>query len=231
MSTQKTAKKPVCLLKNVAYHYAAASGPVRVLEDISFSVAPGERVLLMGQSGSGKSTLLHVTGLLDVPASGSLYVAGTKVKGLSDAQRTTLRLRFIGLVYQFHHLLPELTAEENVVFPLLLQGKSVSHALVEAQKLLRRVGLSKRLSHRPSQLSGGEQQRVALARALITKPALLLADEPTGSLDESTSRTVLELLWELVDGQQTALVMATHNEAWKTHADRVLHLSDGRLAA
>lgn len=224
-----TTGKEVCVLQNVAYHYAASSGPVRVLEDVSFAVAPGERVLLMGQSGSGKSTLLHLVGLLDVPAAGSLHVAGTDVRGLSDAQRTVLRLKFIGLVYQFHHLLPELTAEENVAFPLLLQRKRWAEALPVAQTLLGRVGLSRRLSHRPAQLSGGEQQRVALARALITKPALLLADEPTGSLDEHTSRTVLELLLELVDQQQTALLMATHNAAWKTHASRVLHLVDGRL--
>lgn len=232
-ATQK-AQHAVCQVKDVGYAYGDAK-LLWVLQGVTFQLNAQEHVALMGASGSGKSTLLHLVGLLDVPRKGDvlLPLQGNKAlsgtKALKDRQRTRLRCDLLGLIYQFHHLLPELTAEENVMFPLLLAGIKRREAAMRAVALLKRVDLAKRLHHKPAQLSGGEQQRVAIARALIRAPKMLLADEPTGSLDEKTGLKAMQLMKEMTRESGTTLLMATHNAALASLCDRTLTLKDGHI--
>ena len=203
---------------------------IDVLRGINLSVMPGEIVALLGPSGSGKSTMLQAIGLLEGGFGGRIEIAGVDATELSGDARTDVRREAIGFVYQFHHLLPDFNALENVVLPQLVAGVSQAAAAERARELLDALGLAERLDHRPSQLSGGEQQRVAVARALANKPALVLADEPTGNLDEATANKVLEQFLELVRGQGSATLVATHNERLAARMDRVLRLHDGKLA-
>ena len=202
---------------------------IDVLRGINLSVMPGEIVALLGPSGSGKSTLLQAVGLLESGFGGKIEIAGVDASALSGDARTEVRRDAIGFVYQFHHLLPDFNALENVVLPQLVAGVAQSAAAERARELLDALGLAERLDHRPSQLSGGEQQRVAVARALANKPALVLADEPTGNLDEATANKVLAQFLELVRGQGSAAVVATHNERLAARMDRVVRLHDGKL--
>lgn len=202
---------------------------IEVLRGVNLQVEPGEIVALLGPSGSGKSTLLQAVGLLEGGFGGSIRIAGIEVSGLSSDARTELRRSFVGFVYQFHHLLPDFTAQENVVLPQLVAGAEREPAVARARELLVELGLGERLDHRPSQLSGGEQQRVAVARALANKPALVLADEPTGNLDERTADRVLEQFLTLVRGTGSAALVATHNERLAQRMDRVVRLHEGLL--
>ena len=203
---------------------------IAVLRGVDLTLQPGEIVALVGPSGSGKSTLLQAVGLLEGGFSGSIRVAGEEASRLDDDGRTRLRREAIGFVYQFHHLLPDFTAEENVVLPQLIRGQEPKPALERAQGLLDALGLAERRDHRPAQLSGGEQQRVAVARALANRPALVLADEPTGNLDEATADRVLDQFLRLVRGEGAAALVATHNERLAERMDRILRLHEGVLA-
>lgn len=204
---------------------------IEVLRSIDLNVGPGEIVALLGPSGSGKSTLLQAVGLLEGGFDGSIRIAGEEAAKLDNDGRTRLRRDALGFVYQFHHLLPDFSARENVVLAGLVAGHGEKAAIARADELLTALGLGDRLSHRPSQLSGGEQQRVAVARALANKPVLVLADEPTGNLDEATAAKVLAEFLSLVRGQGSAALVATHNIALARQMDRVVTLHEGRLAA
>lgn len=206
-------------------------GEVAVLRGVDLTLAAGEAVALVAPSGAGKSTLLHIAGLLDLPDSGRVEIGGREVSGASDAARTALRRRGIGFVYQFHHLLPEFSALENVVLPQLANGVVRAQAEARARDLLTRVGVAERAGHRPGALSGGEQQRVAFCRAMANAPRLLLADEPTGNLDPGTSDQVFAALMDLVRGTGLAALIATHNLDLAARMDRVVRLEDGRLTA
>jgi lipoprotein-releasing system ATP-binding protein len=221
--------EPVLLTKDLKRSFTQGEVTIHVLRGVDLAVQPGEIVALLGPSGSGKSTLLQAVGLLEGGFEGSIRLAGEEAATLDDDGRTRLRRELLGFVYQFHHLLPEFSALENVVLPQLVSGAEPQAARERAQQLLGTLGLSQRLEHRPAKLSGGEQQRVAVARALANKPPLVLADEPTGNLDEKTADTVFAEFLGLVRGQGTAALVATHNERLAARMDRVVRLHEGRL--
>ncbi|MDP1911741.1 ABC transporter ATP-binding protein [Brevundimonas sp.] len=222
-------KAPVLSVRGVTRTYETASGGLTVLKGVDLDVMPGEVVGLIGPSGSGKSSLLHAAGLLERPTSGEIRIDGEDVGGLDERARTHIRLARIGFVYQFHHLLAEFDARDNVALPLRIAGVGQVQARERASEVLTALGLGERLTHQPAQLSGGEQQRVAVARALANRPRLLLADEPTGNLDPATSQTVFEALHRLVKDTGVAALIATHNMELAGHMDRVFALKDGHL--
>jgi len=221
--------EPVLVTRDLERSFIQGDVTIDVLRGVNLTVAPGEIVALLGPSGSGKSTLLQAVGLLEGGFKGSIRLNGEEAAALDDDGRTRLRRDLLGFVYQFHHLLPEFNALENVILPQLVSGAEPAAAHERATELLGTLGLSQRLDHRPSKLSGGEQQRVAVARALANKPPLVLADEPTGNLDEHTADTVFAEFLNLVRGQGTAALVATHNERLAARMDRVVRLHEGRL--
>ena len=220
---------PVLSVRGVTRTYKTGRGDLTVLKGVDLDVMPGELVGLIGPSGSGKSSLLHAAGLLERPTSGQILIDGEDVGGLDERARTRIRLSRIGFVYQFHHLLPEFDARDNVALPIRIAGRTQAEARAMADEALGALGLAERVTHQPAQMSGGEQQRVALARALANKPRLLLADEPTGNLDPATSQTVFEALHQLVKTTGVAALIATHNMELAGHMDRVFALKDGHL--
>ena len=209
--------------------FTEGPAPVRVLRQVSLTVAGGEQLAIIGRSGSGKSTLLHILGGLEKPTAGEVDLAGQSLYAMSNKARGQARNRYLGFIYQFHHLLPEFTAVENVAMPLLIRGESAGNARREAEQLLERVGLADRAAHKPSELSGGERQRTAIARALVTRPACVLADEPTGNLDSQTADSVFRLLLELNQQQGTSLLVVTHDRALAAKLHRQVSMDDGQL--
>ena len=216
-------------LQDIRRSFIQAENRLDVLRGCSLTIAKGEKVALTGPSGSGKSTLLQIAGLLEKPDEGDIMVAQHKASGLDDAGRTALRLQEIGFVYQFHHLLPEFSARENIILPQMIAGVSLPHAQSRADELLALIQLSARADHRPSQLSGGEQQRIAIARALANKPSILIADEPTGNLDPHTAEHVFAVLQDIVAHQGLGLLMATHNHELAARMNRIITLKEGLL--
>jgi len=220
---------PVLQLDQITRAFAGGAGPLEVLKGASLIIQPGELVALVGPSGAGKSTLLQIAGLLEAPTGGRVIIAGTDCTGQADRERTAMRRDLIGFVYQFHHLLPEFTALENVMMPQRIQGTGAGPARDRARALLDQLGLGARLDHRPSTLSGGEQQRVAIARALANRPRLLLADEPTGNLDPETSDQVFDALLHVARHDGVGALIATHNPDLARRMDRVVTMKGGVL--
>jgi len=221
----------VLRLENVTRLYKEGEGQLEIFSDLNLTLQSGEIVALVGQSGAGKSSLLHMAGLLEAPTSGEIYINGAAASRLPDQDRTRIRRDTIGFVYQAHHLLPEFDALENVVLPQMIAGKSRSEAEAGARRLLDMLGLGKRYTHRPAQLSGGEQQRVAIARAMANRPRILLADEPTGNLDPKTSGGVFDSLIATVRAEGLAALIATHNFDLAARMDRALLLDQGKLVS
>lgn len=219
----------VLRLESITRKYREGEGQLEVFSGLELSLKPGEIVALVGQSGAGKSSLLHIAGLLEAPTSGEIVIGGTATSRLPDVERTRIRRDTIGFVYQAHHLLPEFDALENVALPQMIAGKSRPEAAKEAARLLELMGLGQRLTHRPSQLSGGEQQRVAIARALANRPRILLADEPTGNLDPRTASGVFDTLISVTRSEGLAALIATHNFELASRMDRALLLHQGKL--
>ena len=222
-------KQPVLQCRNVVRKFREGSAELEVLSGVDLEIQPAERVAIIGSSGSGKTTLLQIMGGLDDPSSGEVFIDGQPMHNSSEYSKGDLRNRYIGFVYQFHHLLPEFTAAENVAMPLLIRRETKRVALASAAELLGRVGLGERLTHKPGELSGGERQRAAVARALITRPQLVLADEPTGNLDAGNGEHVLQLMLELNQELKTSLVIVTHDHSIANRMDRILMLENGRL--
>jgi lipoprotein-releasing system ATP-binding protein len=216
-------------LENLSRLYKEGEGQLEIFSGLNMALAPGEIVALVGPSGAGKSSLLHIAGLLEAPSAGEIYIDGAAVSRLPEQDRTRIRRDTIGFVYQAHHLMPEFDALENVILPQMIAGKSRADAAIEATRLLGLLGLGQRLTHRPAQLSGGEQQRVAIARAMANKPRILLADEPTGNLDPKTSGGVFDALIATVRAEGVAALIATHNVELAARMDRVLSLYQGTL--
>ncbi|MEM9572499.1 MAG: ABC transporter ATP-binding protein [Pseudomonadota bacterium] len=216
-------------LRNIVREYKSEAGVLKVLEGANLVLNPGELVGLVGPSGSGKSTLLHTAGLLEKPEGGQVFLEGEDCMALNDTGRTRLRREKLGFVYQFHHLLPEFNARDNVAMPLMVGGLPRRKAREKADALLAEMGLSERVKHQPGQMSGGEQQRVAIARALVNDPRLVIADEPTGNLDPATTERVFESLIRMARSEGAAVLVATHNMSLTQHMDRVLTLQDGKL--
>ena len=216
--------------RNVTRRFREGASTLEVLSGVDLRIGPAERVAIIGASGSGKTTLLQIMGGLDEPTSGDVFVDGQSMAHTSEEGKGRLRNRYLGFVYQFHHLLPEFTAQENVAMPLLIRRDTRSEAMRQAAELLARVGLSERLDHKPGELSGGERQRAAVARALITRPKLVLADEPTGNLDAGNGGHVLKLMLELNRELETSLVIVTHDHSIAEQMDRILVLENGVLS-
>jgi lipoprotein-releasing system ATP-binding protein len=229
MSAAEPVSAPVLELRAVRRVFRQGGVELAVLNGVDLALSPGELVALVGPSGAGKSTLLHVAGLLERPSAGEVRIAGQECGSLSDERRTQLRRATLGFVYQFHHLLPEFSALENVMIPQMIAGVARGAARAKATELLRQVGLGERLSHRPARLSGGEQQRVAIVRALANDPKVLLADEPTGNLDHTTAESVMATLIDMTRATGLAALIATHNLDLARQLDRIVALEDGRL--
>lgn len=229
--TERDHAVPVLECRGLRKIYRQGPEELTILRDVNLQVDFGELVAVMGQSGSGKSTLLNLLGGLDLPTAGEVWVQGERLSDMNDRDRGTLRNRKLGFVYQFHHLMMEFTAEENVAMPLLIRGDTAKKATAEARTTLAAVGLAHRISHRPAQLSGGERQRVAIARALVTAPCCVLMDEPTGNLDETSAQSVQQLISELNREFATSFIVVTHATSLARSLDRVLELHDGSLHA
>ena len=225
----KDNKEPAIFLHAIERRYRQGTGALEILKGAELAIWPGQSIALIAASGTGKSTLLHIAGLLEHPDSGEVYIDGTPTSGLSDSERTRIRRTDIGFVYQFHHLLPEFSAVENVMLPQMIRGLARKEARVRAAELLGYLGLKERLEHRPAQLSGGEQQRVAIARAVANAPRILLADEPTGNLDPRTAAHVFGALAQLVRASGLAAVVATHNMELAQRMDRRVTLQEGKV--
>lgn len=220
---------PIIRCCHLSKSYHDGTSTVDVLQDIDFQINSGDRIAIVGPSGSGKSTLLHLLGGLDKPTAGEVFIHHKNWQGLNEKSRCKLRNQNLGFIYQFHHLLPEFSALENVAMPLLLAGQSVNEAREHAQAILTDVGLAARVTHKPSQLSGGERQRVAIARAMVHKPKCMLADEPTGNLDQQTATNVFGLMLEINEKMNTALVIVSHDQQLAGRMDKKLMLQEGKL--
>ncbi|ABY97599.1 lipoprotein-releasing ABC transporter ATP-binding protein LolD [Pseudomonas monteilii] len=231
MSESRMSDKAVLSCRNLGKSYDEGPESVQVLSGLNLELHAGERIAIVGSSGSGKSTLLNLLGGLDRPTQGSVWLAGEELSALGERARGLLRNRELGFVYQFHHLLPEFTAIENVCMPLLIGRTPIPEARERAEALLKRVGLGHRLNHKPAELSGGERQRVAIARALVNRPGLVMLDEPTGNLDHHTAQGIQELMQELSSASRTAFLVVTHDLNLARQMDRVLKLDDGHLVA
>lgn len=230
MQTVEPADGPIVRLRDVVKDYKLEGKSLRVLRGVTLDIQPGEIVAIVGRSGAGKSTLLHIVGGLDKATEGTVEIAGRRLDRMKPADLADFRNRNVGFVFQFHHLLPEFTAVENVAMPLLIRGDGMRSAHEQAMRYLGMVGLQDRAGHKPAELSGGEQQRVAVARALIPKPRLVLADEPSGNLDSESGERLHEMLWEISREEGRTFIIVTHNPSLSARADRVLHIRDGMLA-